>query len=354
MVITISEQQNHDLNFMSGMVTSWNKFCFTTGIVEVRVSLPGNGQTAGFWPAAWTMGNLGRAGYGATTEGMWPYTYDSCDVGTFPNQTDAQGNPQADATGGVSGGPLSFLPGQRLSACTCQGSDHPGPNVNVGRGVPEIDIYEAQYDTFLRQPQVSQSYQVAPYNYQYNFNNASPATTIFDNTVTHFNTYKGGVFQQALSGVSTIDSANFGGNNYSTYGFEWWSDPKHRDQGYVTWMSEGDPTWQVTTASLAGDSTSGISSRLISEEPHYLIFNLGMSPGFQQQDFKNLVFPSAMYIDYVRVYQRQGSQNVGCDPKNYPTNNYINNHLNAYMDANLTTWDQAGYTFPRNSKYDSC
>lgn len=203
--------------------------------------------------------------------GMWPYTYDSCDVGTYPNQTDSQGNPKEDATGGVNGGPLSFLPGQRLSACTCQGSDHPGPRVGVGRGVPEIDIYEAQYDTFLRQPQVSQSYQVAPYNYQYKYNNASPATTIFDSSVTHLNTYTGGVFQQALSGVSTISSSNFGGNGYGTYGFEWWSDPKHRDQGYVTWMSGGKPTWQVTTASLAGDSTSGISSRLISEEPHVRI-----------------------------------------------------------------------------------
>ena len=39
------------------------------------------------WPAIWTMGNLGRAGYGGTLDGMWPYTYDSCDVGTLPNQT---------------------------------------------------------------------------------------------------------------------------------------------------------------------------------------------------------------------------------------------------------------------------
>lgn len=52
------------------MLTSWNKWCFTTGYVEVSVSLPGNGETPGFWPAAWTMGNLGRAGYGATTEGL--------------------------------------------------------------------------------------------------------------------------------------------------------------------------------------------------------------------------------------------------------------------------------------------
>lgn len=33
------------------------------------------------------MGNLGRAGHGASTDGMWPFSYDACDVGTFPNQT---------------------------------------------------------------------------------------------------------------------------------------------------------------------------------------------------------------------------------------------------------------------------
>lgn len=51
------------------------------------------------------MGNLGRAGFGASLEGLvsssfevqeesfgrlllqWPYSYDSCDVGTLPNQT---------------------------------------------------------------------------------------------------------------------------------------------------------------------------------------------------------------------------------------------------------------------------
>lgn len=35
--------------------------------------LPGNSRVGGFWPAFWTMGNLGRPGYGATTDGTWPY-----------------------------------------------------------------------------------------------------------------------------------------------------------------------------------------------------------------------------------------------------------------------------------------
>lgn len=47
------------------------------------------------------MGNLGRAGYGASVEGLWPYTYDSCDVGTLANQTFADGSgPDAALTTG--------------------------------------------------------------------------------------------------------------------------------------------------------------------------------------------------------------------------------------------------------------
>ncbi len=60
LVITMTEKPNHDLNFMSGMLQSWNKFCFTTGYIEVSVSMPGSPNAPGLWPAAWTMGNLVR------------------------------------------------------------------------------------------------------------------------------------------------------------------------------------------------------------------------------------------------------------------------------------------------------
>jgi len=95
------------------------------------------------------MGNLGRAGYGATLDGVWPYSYDACDVGTLPNQT-LNGLPLAATVNGDSSedGILSFLPGQRLSRCTCEGESHPGPKHSdgtlVGRAAPEIDIFEAQ------------------------------------------------------------------------------------------------------------------------------------------------------------------------------------------------------------------
>jgi hypothetical protein len=51
------------------------------GFVEFSVRLPGNRDQSGFWAATWLMGNLGRAGYYPSLEGMWPFSYDSCDSG---------------------------------------------------------------------------------------------------------------------------------------------------------------------------------------------------------------------------------------------------------------------------------
>ncbi|KAJ7264010.1 beta-glucan synthesis-associated [Mycena haematopus] len=349
LVITMTEQDFHDLNFKSGMMQTWNKFCFTTGYVEVRVSFPGTTNTPGFWPGAWTMGNLGRAGYGATTEGMWPYTYDSCDVGTLKNQTAADGTPAATATGGE-GNVLSFLPGQRASACTCPGEDHPGPDVSVGRGVPEIDILEAQIDVSQSpfEGQVSQSFQCAPFNIDWQFQENS--TSFASQTLTKWNGYRGSQTQQAISALTYIPSTVYSQQDFGVYGFEYWADPNNRGDGYITWAASGTESWTMKASAIGPDPVAEIGQRLIPEEPMYLILNLGMSPGFQHQDFKHMTFPNQMFVDYIRVYQRDGvTEGATCNPSKYPTSDYINNHLNAYTDANLTIWSEAGYTFPKNS-----
>jgi hypothetical protein len=41
-------------------MTSWNKFCFTGGLIEASVTLPGINNVVGLWPAIWTLGNLGE------------------------------------------------------------------------------------------------------------------------------------------------------------------------------------------------------------------------------------------------------------------------------------------------------
>ena len=68
--ITLSLKRTHGLNYQGGKMSTWNKFCFTGGLIETAVSLPGANNVIGLWPAVWTMGNLGRAGFGASLEGM--------------------------------------------------------------------------------------------------------------------------------------------------------------------------------------------------------------------------------------------------------------------------------------------
>ncbi|EGX46454.1 hypothetical protein AOL_s00109g26 [Orbilia oligospora ATCC 24927] len=61
-----------------------------------------------------------------------------------------------------------------------------------------------------------------------------------------------------------------------------------------------------------------------------------------------------MYIDYVRIYQPEGSEMITCDPPGYPTTEYIKKHMNAYTNPNITSWSKAGYTFPKNTLMNDC
>ncbi|KAE8201071.1 hypothetical protein CF328_g2788, partial [Tilletia controversa] len=241
--ITFSEQPMNDLNYTSAMLQSWNKLCIQGGYLEVS------------WPAVWMMGNIGRAGYGASNEGMWPYNYDSCDVGTMPHQTyfaNGTGGPlAAEVTGPYpesEGLGLSSLPGQRLSRCTCSASsDHPGPKHEdgswMGRGASELDYYRDE-------------------------------------------------------------------------------DP------YVTWMTDGQPSWRLDAGAVGPDDAAEIGQRLIPPEPMYIIFNLGMSKGFSDVDFDNLKFPGVMSVDYVRFYQDEGMESLSCDGAfpEMPTVSYIDKY----------------------------
>jgi beta-glucanase (GH16 family) len=100
--------------FNSGMVQSWEKFCFTGGIVEVDVILPGDPFIGGLWPAVWILGNLGRATYESSTNNIWPWSYDNCN--------------------------RKRQPAQAISACNA--ANHYGLNAYQGRGATEIDIVE--------------------------------------------------------------------------------------------------------------------------------------------------------------------------------------------------------------------
>ncbi|WVQ82374.1 hypothetical protein IAT38_004502 [Cryptococcus sp. DSM 104549] len=361
LVLTMTQEPIHDLNFKSGMLQSWNKLCFNkNAYFEASVSLPGVSDIGGFWPGFWTMGNLGRPGYGASTEGMWPYTYDTCDIGTLANQTYVNGTgPAATLNTGSNSGPLSYLPGQRCSACTCPGEDHPGPDVSVGRASPEIDIIEAQIIIDEDRGEVSQSFQVAPYDDHYQFANGSGTYEQYDTDLTYFNTYLGGSYQQAVSSLTRIpDDIYYNqegtSGQFKVFGCEYQAFPDERDKGYITWYADNKTSWTMYADAVAPNSKTEVGRRIIPEEPMAIVFNLAMSNNFQNVDFSHLIWPNYMRIDYLRVYQRSDAISVGCDPDDYPTAQYIADHAEVYANPNLTTWSGAGYSMPKSSIREGC
>ncbi len=365
LVITADQAQTNNLNFRSGQLTSWNQFCFTGGYIEARLQLPGSSSVSGWWPAVWTMGNLGRANYGATTQGTWPYAYSTCDRGTLRNQTDPDGlGPAGALTSGdtvfnnkYDTTSISWQPGQRLSACTCPGEDHPGPKDSsgnfVGRSAPEIDILEAQVGGGIGG--VSQSGQWMPANYHYELINTTGTEYQFFQPTSQLNSYQGNVLQQSASGVTQTNQAayQYSGGEFSIYGFEY----QAGYDGYIHWISNNQRSWSLFSGALAADPRVGIDRRPVPQEPMYILLNLAISSGFGAIDWANLQFPGKMLIDYVRVYQPQGQVNIGCDPDDFPTQNYINKHIEAYTNPNLTIWGgteaQGGYqqNWPRNRLY---
>ena len=189
LVIELTKEEledSHNMGYLGGMLQSWNKFCFVGGYIEVCASPPflsprrprapgdddadahplarsgiSSGRHARDGLVACSMDDeqpryvhlvehrlalrpladaapppAGRAGYGGSLDGTWPYVYDTCDVGTLANQTDpATGLPEFDPSEGdqYHDDDLSWLSGQRFSRCTCpEETDHPGPQYANG------------------------------------------------------------------------------------------------------------------------------------------------------------------------------------------------------------------------------
>lgn len=334
--IRLDAFQNHNLNYRSGMVQSWNKVCFSQGYVEIAAKLPGSGEVAGLWPGLWTLGNLARPGYMATSEGVWPYSYDGCDAGITPNQSMYDGT--------------SYLRGQRLSSCTCRNQEHPTPG--KGRGAPEIDLIEGAVSS---PPQVvtgvaSQSLQVAPMDIwwmpDYHF------IEIYNHSVTQMNTWNGGPFQQAVSATTMLNSDwyQYGNNSsFQRYGLEYLSND---NDGYISWRVGDQETFSMYDGALSPNGNVG--QRLISREPMSITMNLGLSNSWAYIDWIDQRWPNVLEIDYVRIYQPQGNQSLTCDPEGYETTQYIVDHPVAYRNPNITSWTEAGYDWPTNSLMNGC
>ncbi|KAJ7822965.1 beta-glucan synthesis-associated protein-domain-containing protein [Mycena olivaceomarginata] len=169
----------------------------------------------------------------------------------------------------------------------------------VGRSAPEIDVFEA---------------------------------TIGGPDTAHI----GQVSQTARRAVGDQNCYQLKGQCFSTYGFEYkpgYADPlslllhKLMDAKYISWITDDKLLWTMNSNMVCADTATEIGARQVPVEPMYIIMNLGFSENFGFIDFDHLTFPAVMRVDW-----------VGCNPADYPTADYINQYMEAYTNANLTTW----------------
>ena len=148
------------------------------------------------------------------------------------------------------------------------------------------------------------------------------------------NSYCGGVYQQAVSGVTNLNNHWYDGKQYQTYslGYEPGAD------GEITWWVGDQATWTMDARAVGPNGNIG--QRVLPQEPLSVIINFGMSSGFAALNLTGLepLMPATMRVDYLRIYQDEDKEMVTCDPPGYPTTEYIKQHPIPYNNPNLTHW----------------
>ncbi|TDH69576.1 hypothetical protein CCR75_007641 [Bremia lactucae] len=475
--------------YRAAMVQSWNKFCYQGGMIEVRVQLPGvvtpdsgnpdiatgpstrvsAGDYYPTWPGVWMMGNLGRAIFSASTNRMWPFSYDECEPDLFEPTY------------------------QRISAC----NDNPGYglNPNQGRGAPEIDVLEGAAGLVSSSLQIGpgmpDEFRIKGINYgidgegciysgacktpganlpdvptalykkerghktwyqglRYSANNfcksngkekqtyqtvaASVKAGIVENTCSSdtcpaskdvngdislidgmgddywginsngtcfplINVYTGAYlcdpdntfwkcamprdenktaksnamssFNYQMDAISSNWPVHVGAYlGFVTYQLEWVTGKN----GYVRWNLEGSPLFEVPSEAIwdaPQNANKTNPQKIMLEEPLYVIFNVALSSswgamppnagkecrGDGTDPLVNKIcdaFPLYLKIDYIRLYQdlandleEDNYMSIGCDPKSHPSKEWIDGHLNEYVDDDNPHKVVAGKAFCR-------
>mmetsp|Transcript_28752 Transcript_28752/g.92578 ORF Transcript_28752/g.92578 Transcript_28752/m.92578 type:complete len:619 (-) Transcript_28752:98-1954(-) len=361
--------------FRSGMIQTWNKFCFTGGVVQVRAKLPGEAKVGGLWPALWLMGNLARSTYVESSDCMWPWSYDKC-------SREHQKNQEINA---------------------CKSSPHFGLHSHQGRGAPEIDILEAMPGSGvlpwgITKPYFSTSLQIAPGKTVKRPNNGDrPRPGSWYEGINYGENSSINVFfygmklsdgdessyqADALSGNTPIDADYF--DDFHVYRLEWEppsfaksqsrrnidgnitydhsnitlsANNKHSSWGYLRWYLDARFVYGIEGAAMRK-----LMGSKIPDEPAYVLLNTAISstwgfpvpcptgcdcdcfdcflPGctcaFHEGFCESL--PAHFLIDYVRIYQGQGSSSahtVGCSTDTHPTRKFIDAHRSRYVDPDL-------------------
>lgn len=347
--------------FKSAMLQSWNKFCFTGGIIESEVELPGKHDVSGLWPAFWLLGNMARHTYVGSTNHVWPWSSLVC----TERAKDAQ-----------------LING-------CLNTIHYGLHPKAGRGAPEIDIFEVQPGSkkggvgdyllsFVGQPFMSASYQVAPGRPQRPWDGHWPGPgQWYDGLYAGHNTSLNIFFYGSYNHVRDesgekdywSDAVSFNHQlvekHFTTkhkYRLEWEPpDDEEGTDGYIRWFLDDKFVSQINGTGIVD---AGLGSE-VSSEPMYIIMNTAISKewGFpkcpancpcenydctSKKFLETCGFPEGFCemmnnetapeykVNYVRVYQNPNNpkHKVGCSTPERPTKRYIKGHEHLYKTGN--------------------
>ncbi len=337
-------------HYQSGMIQSWNKFCFTGGALELTLQLPGHPFIGGLWPAAWMLGNLARATYVASSDYMWPWSYSKCTRATRVSQ--------------------------EISACSK--NSHYGLQSAKGRGAPEIDVLEAMPGestplphTKTTKPYMSTSLQISPgvaegrpvlgqrplphhwytgmtYGLNTTLNPFFYGVTLEHSPASY--TYQ----SDAISANTNLGMTHF--NSMHTYRVEWEPADNEGEGGHIKWYLDGEFLYGIEADNL------DITGSTIPAEPMYVLINTAMSstwgfplplpdsckcesydcddpdckcafpPGFCEN------FPATFKVDSVRVYQdpTNSKHTLSCSPPSHPTHQFIKGHEERFYEGPAT------------------
>ncbi|ETW05115.1 hypothetical protein H310_04136 [Aphanomyces invadans] len=165
-------------------------------------------------------------------------------------------------------------------------------------------------------------------------------------------------FAYQMDAISANWNINFEAyTRLNQYSLEWVAGP----DGYARWMLDDNPLFEVPAASLVNVPQGGPirnPTKLMVEEPLYLIFNIAVAKSWGAQppnvnigpcrgnathppkysaawNLSNNIcnsFPMYMEIDFIRIYQDESRMSVGCDPPSHPTKEWIAGHMDQYTD----------------------
>lgn len=302
-------EDTYGKRYKSGAINGWNKFCFTGGYIEARVKLAGTVDSVGVWPSISLVGNLARWGYIRSMEGVYPWSYNTCDVETYWPQNV-----------------------QLINKCSA----------TKGRGSPHIDLLEVAISSagiadLLVGTKIAPVMPIGTHWF--------PNTTLFSTPGSALNLWPGvipKVNNAERPGTSTydiiqakrsIDNTYF--TAYHTYGLDW------KPNGWMTWYLDGAEIFSINTNLPPASNTLGqtVGERPTSLEPMYI--NLAVSLQYfpnNPEDFMDQYVPTAMMVDYMRVYQDPAALNLGCSPPGFETATDIACNVTKYKFN--TVWEE--------------